>query len=339
MIAIPSISKEEEMVANYLQDYIASDGIIAQRKGNNLWCMSPNFDAQKPTLCLNSHIDTVKPVTGWKHHPYTAKIEEDRLYGLGSNDAGASVVCLYQAYKQLIQKEQAYNLVLLLSCEEEISGKNGIEEVLQLLPPFDLVLVGEPTEMQPAIAEKGLMVIDALTQGVAGHAARLNGINAIYKAMKDIEILRHYSFEKQSSLLGKVQMSITQIEAGTQHNVIPDACRFVIDVRSNECYSNQEIHQILEQQIESTLTPRSFRLNSSRISLNHPIVQRAIAMNRQPFGSPTLSDQALISYPSLKIGPGHSDRSHTADEYILLSEIDQGIRLYTHLLDGLILKV
>lgn len=335
MIATPSLSREEEEVANYLQDYFASSGIIAERKGNNLWCISPNFDKAKPTLCLNSHIDTVKPVDGWKHHPYTAKIEEDKLYGLGSNDAGASVVSLFQAYKKLMDVPQAYNLIYLVSCEEEVSGKNGIEAVLPLLPPLDLVLVGEPTDMHPAIAEKGLMVIDAITRGKAGHAARLNGENAIYKAMKDIDFIRNYQFEDSSDLLGPVRMSVTQIEAGTQHNVIPDACKFVIDVRSNECYSNQTLFDMLQQEVTSELTARSYRLNSSRINRKHSIVQRAIEMGRKPFGSPTLSDQALIAYPSIKMGPGDSNRSHTADEYIKLTEIEEAIDLYVTLLNGL----
>lgn len=335
LIRIPSISREEEQAADFLQNYIEETGIMTGRSGNNIWCISPMFDTRKPTLLLNSHIDTVKPVNGWRKHPFTPKSENGKLYGLGSNDAGASVVSLFQAYRYLSSTEQNYNLIFLASCEEEVSGKNGIESVLPQLPPITLGIVGEPTEMQPAIAEKGLMVLDVTAHGKAGHAARNEGDNAIYKVMKDIEWFRTYRFPEESSLLGPVKMSVTQINAGTQHNVIPDLCTFVVDIRSNEFYSNEELFQAISQQISSEAKARSFRLNSSRIDIHHPFVQRAISLGKVPFGSPTLSDQALMKFPSVKIGPGKSSRSHTADEYILVSEIEDAIATYIQLLDGL----
>lgn len=335
LIGIPSISREEEAVANFLQNYIEESGIMTGRSGSNIWCISPNFDLNKPTILLNSHIDTVKPVNGWRKHPFTAKTEDGKIYGLGSNDAGASVVSLFQAYRYLSATEQAYNLIFLASCEEEVSGKNGIESVLPQLPPIALGIVGEPTEMHPAIAEKGLMVLDVQAHGKAGHAARNEGDNAIYKVLQDVQWFRDFQFEKTSSMLGPVKMSVTQINAGTQHNVIPDLCTFVVDIRSNECYSNEELYQEICSHVQSEVKARSFRLNSSHISADHPVVRRAISMGRTPFGSPTLSDQALMKFPSLKMGPGNSSRSHTADEFILISEIEEAIRMYIELLDGL----
>ena len=335
LIGIPSVSREEEAAADFLQNYIEESGIMTGRSGNNIWCISPMFDINKPTILLNSHIDTVKPVNGWRKHPFTPKNENGKLYGLGSNDAGASVVSLFQAYRHLSATQQAYNLIFLASCEEEVSGKNGIENVLPQLPPITLGIVGEPTEMQPAIAEKGLMVLDVVAHGKAGHAARNEGVNAIYKAMADIEWFRTYRFPQESNLLGPVKMTVTQINAGTQHNVVPDTCTFVVDIRSNEFYSNEELFQSITQHISSEAKARSFRLNSSRIDIGHPFVQRAISLGKVPFGSPTLSDQALMKFPSVKIGPGKSSRSHTADEYILVSEIQEAIGTYVQLLDGL----
>lgn len=337
LIGIPSISREEDKAADFLQNYIEGTGIMTHRSGNNIWCVAPNFDPQKPTILLNSHIDTVKPVNGWCKHPYTAKVDDDKIYGLGSNDAGASVVSLFQAYKHLSTTEQAYNLIYLASCEEEVSGKNGIESILPLLPPIALGIVGEPTGMHPATAEKGLMVLDITAHGKAGHAARNEGENAIYKMMDDIQWLRNYQFPKVSPLLGPVKMSVTQINAGTQHNVVPDECSIVVDIRSNECYSNEELFTEICSYIQSEAKARSFRLNSSSISMEHPLVQRAIAMGRQPFGSPTLSDQALMKFPTLKMGPGDSARSHTADEYIFIHEIEEAINMYIELLDGLVI--
>lgn len=335
LIGIPSLSREEDTAADFLQNYIEESGIMTGRSGNNIWCISPMFDVNKPTILLNSHIDTVKPVTGWRRQPFTPKIENGKLYGLGSNDAGASLVSLFQVYRYLSATQQSYNLIYLASCEEEVSGKNGIESVLPKLPPITLGIVGEPTEMNPAIAEKGLMVLDLTARGKAGHAARNDGENAIYKLMPDIEWFRSFRFSKESPLLGTVKMSVTQINAGTQHNVIPDICTAVVDIRSNECYSNEELFEEITKHISCEAKARSFRLNSSSIPADHPFVKRAVELGKVPFGSPTLSDQALMKFPSVKIGPGKSSRSHTADEYILLNEIEEAIGLYIRLLDGL----
>lgn len=335
LIGIPSLSREEDTAADFLQNYIEESGIMTGRSGNNIWCISPMFDVNKPTILLNSHIDTVKLVTGWRRQPFTPKIENGKLYGLGSNDAGASLVSLFQVYRHLSATQQSYNLIYLASCEEEVSGKNGIESVLPKLPPITLGIVGEPTEMNPAIAEKGLMVLDLTARGKAGHAARNDGENAIYKLMPDIEWFRSFRFSKESPLLGTVKMSVTQINAGTQHNVIPDICTAVVDIRSNECYSNEELFEEITKHISCEAKARSFRLNSSSIPADHPFVKRAVELGKVPFGSPTLSDQALMKFPSVKIGPGKSSRSHTADEYILLNEIEEAIGLYIRLLDGL----
>ena len=243
LIGIPSISREEEAAADFLQNYIEESGIMTGRSGNNIWCISPMFDTNKPTILLNSHIDTVKPVNGWRKHPFTPKQDNGKLYGLGSNDAGASVVSFFQAYRYLSTTEQAYNLIFLASCEEEVSGKNGIESVLPQLPPIALGIVGEPTEMHPAVAEKGLMVLDVTAHGKSGHAARNEGENAIYKILPDIQWFQSHQFPNVSPLLGPVKMTVTQINAGTQHNVIPDTCTAVVDIRSNECYSNQELFE------------------------------------------------------------------------------------------------
>ena len=338
LIAIPSLSRDEEKAADYLQNYIEMQGMATGRKGNNVWCLSPMFDLKKPTLLLNSHIDTVKPVNGWRKDPFKPTLESNgKLYGLGSNDAGASVVSLLQVFLTLCRTTQAYNLIYLASCEEEVSGKGGIECVLPELPPIQFAIVGEPTEMQPAIAEKGLMVLDVTATGKSGHAARNEGDNAIYKVLDDIAWFRDYRFEKESPLLGPVKMSVTVINAGTQHNVIPDKCTFIVDVRSNELYTNEELFAEIKKHISCEAQARSFRLNSSRIDEKHPFVQKAMKLGRVPFGSPTLSDQALMSFPSVKIGPGRSSRSHTAEEYIMLKEIEEAIGLYLELLDGLLI--
>ncbi|MBQ8673335.1 MAG: M20 family metallo-hydrolase [Bacteroides sp.] len=335
LIAIPSVSRDEEKAADCLQHYLERKGMQTKRQGNNVWCLAPRFASGKPTLLLNSHIDTVKPVAGWQRQPFTPVLEEkDKLYGLGSNDAGASVVSLLQVFLCLCESEQSYNLVYLASCEEEVSGKGGIESVLPLLPPIDFAIVGEPTDMHPAIAEKGLMVIDVTATGRSGHAARNEGENAIYKVLDDIAWFRDYRFPKESPLLGPVKMSVTVLNAGTQHNVIPDRCTFTVDIRSNECYTNQELFDEIASHIHCTPQARSFRLGSSHVSPEHPLVRRAVALGRTPFGSPTLSDQALMSFPSMKMGPGQSSRSHTADEFIHIHEIAEAIRLYLELLDG-----
>lgn len=334
LIATPSVSREENGAADILQEYMESRGMKTHRLGNNVWSLCPDFCAGRKTLLLNSHIDTVKPVAGWTTDPFVPVEREGRLYGLGSNDAGGSVVSLLQAFRMLCKKRQAYNLVFLASCEEEVSGKNGIESALPQLPSVDVAIVGEPTGMQPAIAEKGLMVLDVTAHGRAGHAARNEGENAIYKAMADMAWFRDYRFERVSPLLGAVKMSVTQVNAGTQHNVVPDQCTFVVDIRSNELYSNEELFEFICRQIGSEAKARSFRLNSSRIADTHPLVLRLVERGRTPFGSPTLSDQALMRFPSLKMGPGDSARSHTANEYILIEEIAEAISLYQDILDG-----
>ena len=334
LIAIPSVSREEEQAADCLQRYIELQGMETGRKGNNVWCLSPAFDLKRPTLLLNSHIDTVKPVAGWRKDPFTPTESNGRIYGLGSNDAGASVVSLLQVFLALCRTAQPYNLVFLASCEEEVSGAGGIECVLPLLPPISFALVGEPTEMQPAIAEKGLMVLDVTATGRSGHAARDEGDNAIYKVLDDVAWFRDYRFPRVSPLLGPVKMSVTQVNAGTQHNVIPDRCTFVVDIRSNECYTNEELFVEICRHIHCEAKARSFRLGSSHAPEGHPLVQRAIELGRVPFGSPTLSDQALMPFPSMKMGPGKSSRSHTADEFIFIKEIEEAISLYLRLLDG-----
>ena len=337
MISIPSLSREENAVADYLENYIRNKGFEPRRKGNNIWIVNKDFDDTKPTILLNSHIDTVKPVAAWTKDPYNPLEEDGLLYGLGSNDAGASVVSLLHAFFILNQKPQDYNLLFLASCEEEVSGKGGVESVLPDLPTIAFGIVGEPTKMNPAVAEKGLMVLDCTSFGKSGHAAREEGVNAIYKAMKDIEWFRTYRFADESDLLGPVKMSVTMISAGTQHNVVPDKCEFVVDVRSNEKYSNHELFELIGKHTECMVKPRSFRLNSSRIALENPFVQRSIVVGKEPFGSPTMSDQALMHFPTVKMGPGHSSRSHTADEYIELIEIREALELYVKLLDGLLL--
>ncbi|MDR0995189.1 MAG: M20 family metallo-hydrolase [Tannerella sp.] len=336
MIAIPSFSRDEKAVADYLQAAFAAEGQSLSRKGNNLLLADPEPDSKKPYLLLNSHIDTVKPVAGWTREPFLPEEDEEgRLYGLGSNDAGASVVSLYAAYRRLRRKSQPYNLLFLASAEEEVSGQEGLESVLPELPTIAFALVGEPTGMRPAIAEKGLMVLDCTAKGLAGHAARNEGVNAITQALPDIEWFNTYRFPRQSELLGPVKMSVTMIQAGTQHNVVPDRCRFTVDVRTNECYTNAELLALIRSQVKSEVQPRSLRLNSSHIDPGHPFLARALLLGKAPFGSPTLSDQALMSFPSLKMGPGDSARSHAADEYICLSEIREAIDLYVRLLDGL----
>lgn len=336
LIAIFSPSRGEDRAADAIEEILQSYDIPVQRKGNNVWALHVT-DPYAPYLLLNSHSDTVKPVSGWTKDPFIPTREEDRIYGLGSNDAGASLATLLAVFLLLKEKKQAFNTIFLASAEEEISGKNGVESILPELPPVAFAIVGEPTGMQPAIAEKGLMVLDCTVKGVSGHAARNEGENAIYKALQVIEMIRKLRFEKISPLLGEVKMTVTQIQAGTQHNVIPDVCSFVADIRTNELYTNREILDILSREIPCDIRPRSLRLNSSRTDPSHPFVRRARLLGREPFGSPTLSDQALMPFPSVKIGPGDSARSHTADEYIGTGEIREAIEIYLNLLDGLVL--
>jgi len=337
LIAISSLSRDEKNAADFLERFLEMNGYIASRKNNNVWLLSPGFDSTRPTILLNSHLDTVKPVQGWTRDPFLPSIESGKLFGLGSNDAGGSVVSLLYAFFYLTQQQQSYNLIFAASSEEEISGENGIVSLLKELPPVDFAIVGEPTEMNLAIAEKGLMVLDCTVYGKAGHAARSEGDNAIYKALSIIDWFRNYEFDKKSDLLGPVKMTVTQINAGTQHNVIPDKCTFVVDVRSNEMYSNQEILDVITGKVPCDVHARSTRLSSTATPLDHPVLKRGLDINRIAFGSPTLSDQALMPFPSLKMGPGNTSRSHVADEYILLSEIEEAIDIYIQLLDGLTL--
>jgi acetylornithine deacetylase len=328
LIATPSFSREEAPAAERVAAFFAAKNIPFRRHLNNLWAKNRHWQEGKPTLLLNSHIDTVKPATGW---------QRDLLYGLGSNDAGGPLVSLLATFAHFYERSDLpVNLIMAATAEEEISGANGIAALLPELGQIDFAIVGEPTQMRMAIAEKGLMVIDGEAWGVAGHAAREEGVNAIYIALEDINLIRKLELERVSDLLGKVKISVTQIEAGKQHNVVPDSCRFVIDVRTNECYRNEEVFDLLQSKVQSELKARSFRLNSSGIALEHPLVQSGLQLNLPYFGSPTLSDQALLPFPSLKIGPGDSARSHTADEYIRLSEIRAGIDCYIQLIEGII---
>lgn len=331
MISTPSISGEETQLADFLESYIKKQNLDVERIENNLLILNKERYGKEPTLLLNSHIDTVKPTTSWTKEPHLPSIEDGRLYGLGSNDAGASLVCLLITAIKLYDK-LPYNLAFCASAEEEISGSKGITAVLKKYPKFDLAIVGEPTEMQPAVAEKGLMVLNCKSKGVSGHAARDEGVNAIYKAMKDIEWFQNYNFKKVSPFLGKLCMSVTQINAGSQHNVVPDICNFIVDIRGNGCYSNQEILDEIANHVECEVQARSTRLNSSQLDMDHPFYKHLIALGYTPYGSPTLSDQALMNFPSLKMGPGHSNRSHTADEFIKIEELEDALIRYEELL-------
>lgn len=334
LIATPSTSRNEGAAADLMERQMTAYGLSPQRHGNNLWALSPQWDDSKPTLLLNAHIDTVKPAASWTRDPFTPTLEGDRLYGLGSNDCGGGLTTLLQVFRWLTLRAQPYNIVYLASCEEEVSGQQGISSVLPLLPPIDVAIVGEPTGMQPAIAERGLMVLDVIAHGKSGHAARNEGVNAIYEALDDMQWIRDYRFEKTSPLLGPVKMTLTVVNAGTQHNVVPDLCTMLVDVRTNECYTNEEVFDIIQSHLKSEVKAHSFRLHSSHIAPDHPLVKRCVALGLTPFGSPTLSDQALMPWPSLKLGPGVSSRSHTADEFICLSEMERAIAVYQRLLDG-----
>lgn len=334
LIATPSVSRNEGKAADLIEKRMALYGMRPQRAGNNVWAVSSRFNPQHPTLLLNAHIDTVKPAASWKRDPFCPAIEGDRLYGLGSNDCGGGLVSLLQAFRVITSRQQPYNTVFLASAEEEVSGAEGIVKALPLIPKADVAIVGEPTGMQPAVAEKGLMVLDITAYGEAGHAARCEGVNAIYKMTDDIDRLRRLEFGRKSEFLGDTIVNVTCINAGTQHNVVPDKCTAVADVRINELYTNEEVYDIICRCVGSEVKARSFRLSPSHIDKNHPLVRRCMEMGMTPFGSPTLSDQALMPFPSFKLGPGDSARSHTADEYICISEIGNAIDTYTGLLDG-----
>ena len=338
LIAIPSISRNEEKAADKLAEYLNLWHLPFGREGNNLWVGCPDWDNNRPTVMLNAHIDTVKPVSSWTRDPFQPMQEGDMLYGLGANDCGGGLVSLLQTYRIMLERPRNYNILWVASAEEEVSGENGFSRVMSKLPKIDVAIVGEPTGMQPAIAEKGLMVIDGYAHGKSGHAAREEGVNAIYEALEDLIWLRDYKFRKVSPLLGATKMTVTVVEGGTQHNVIPDTLHFVIDVRTNEFYQNEYLFEFLRKKMtKCELRARSFRLHSSSIPEDHPLIRRCIEQGMQPFGSPTLSDQALMPFLSFKLGPGDSGRSHSADEFIKISEIQQAIDTYVGLLDELTL--
>ena len=336
LIETPSVSRNEENAANLLASYLDKWQLPYGREANNLWVGCPDWQNDRPTIMLNAHIDTVKPVSTWTRDPYKASQERDILYGLGSNDCGGGLVSLLQTYRIMLNKPRNYNILWVASAEEEVSGSNGFSRVLSRLPNIDVAIVGEPTGMQPAIAEKGLMVIDGYADGVSGHAARNEGVNAIYEALDDLVWLRDYRFRKVSPLLGETKMTVTVVEAGTQHNVIPDSLHFVIDIRTNEYYQNEFVFEFLRKKMKKCrLEARSFRLHSSSITESHPLIKKCKAMGMRPFGSPTLSDQALMPFTSVKLGPGKSSRSHSANEYIRISEIENAIETYVKLLSDI----
>lgn len=336
LISTPSVTRSEHDASAIVKADMVRHGYIPKEIGFNLLLYGHSYDPAKPTLLLNSHMDTVKPVAGWTKDPFTPVEEDGKLYGLGSNDDGAGLVSLLYTFYQLDSKPQPYNPLFLATVEEEVNGTGGMKLVVNELPHIDVALIGEPTGMQPAIAEKGLMVLDFTVHGKAGHAARYEGVNALYRATELIEKLRNFKFDKVSDLLGPVKFTITMINAGTQHNVIPDLCTFTADVRTNELYSNHEVFDMISAVLPEwcDVKARSFNLNSSRIDVNHPIIRKAVSKGLVPYGSPTLSDQAVLDCRSFKMGPGDSARSHTANEYITMEELEQAVPLYLNLLDG-----
>ncbi|WP_290534417.1 M20 family metallo-hydrolase [Alistipes sp.] len=338
LIATPSLSRDEARTGDLLEGYLAARGVRPERLHNNVWARSEGFDPARPTLLLNSHHDTVRPAASWTRDPWTPTFEEGRLYGLGSNDAGASVVALTETFLALRDKALPFNLLLALSAEEECMGEHGMRALIPALGTVDMALVGEPTGMQAAAGERGLVVLDGTARGKSGHAARGEGINALYIALEDIERLRSFRFGRESALLGPVGIAVTQIEAGTQHNVVPDSCRFVVDVRTTDAYSNEETVALLRAAVRSELTPRSTRIRAVALDAGHPLMRAARATGRTTFVSPTTSDRTLMPFPALKMGPGDSARSHTADEYILPEEIADGIAVYRRFIENLALE-
>lgn len=337
LISIQSFSKEEDKTADLIAQFLQEKKIVTYRKFNNIWAYNKHFDADKPTVLLNSHHDTVKPNSGYTRNPYQPMVEEGRLYGLGSNDAGGCLVALIATFLYFYEQENlSYNICLATTAEEEISGNNGLECIIPDLGALEFGIVGEPTEMNLAIAERGLLVLDCTVTGKAGHAAREEGDNAIYKALKDIDWFRNYRFSKISEVFGPLKMSVTIINAGSQHNVVPATCVFTVDVRVTDAYTNDEVLKIIRTNVDCQVVPRSVRLKPSSIDKAHPLVQSGIALGRSTYGSPTTSDQALLSIPSVKIGPGDSSRSHMADEYIYVNEIGEGINLYIDILKPVI---
>ncbi|MDR0766549.1 MAG: M20 family metallo-hydrolase [Odoribacteraceae bacterium] len=337
IIEIPSFSTGEQRVASLIEEVIRQHGHAPQRKGNNVWVRAHGFSPDKPTILLDAHLDTVKPSGEWLTDPFTPVERDGKITGLGSNDDGASLVSLLAVFLRLACRERPYNLIFSTSAEEENTGEWGIQSILPELGRVDLAIIGEPTGMHPAIAEKGLMVLDCVARGVAGHAARDEGVNAIHAALPDIAWFRDYRFARVSPLLGPVKMTVTVVSAGSLHNVVPAECRFVVDTRVNELYANEEVLDVIRRHVACEVTPRSTRLRSSSIDRSHPVVRRCEALGRVPYGSPTTSNQVVIPYTSVKIGPGDSSRSHTANEYILVDEIREGIEIYEKMLNNLIL--
>lgn len=335
LIETPSFSGEEQHTAVLLKQQLAAYGISAEQYGNNIIARSRNRNTALPVVLLNSHHDTVKPNPAYTRNPFEATIENGKLFGLGSNDAGGALVALLATFVYYYDaNDLPFNLVFAASAEEENSGPDGIEHILPEIGPLAFAIVGEPTQMQLAVAEKGLLVLDCIAAGKAGHAAREEGINAIYEALPSIEWFRTYRFEKISELLGPVKMNVTQISSGSQHNVVPAECRFTVDIRINELYTHEEILETIRSHVSCEIRPRSLRMRSSSIPLTHPLVQAGVQMGLQCYGSPTTSDQALIPFPSLKMGPGDSARSHSADEFIYIHEIENGIAQYIALLQN-----
>jgi len=336
MLAIPAVSRDESQRSDFLEKFIGNLGFQVNRIHNNLLVGDLKAQDPRPRILLNSHMDTVSPVEAWESDPYTPIIEGDKITGLGSNDAGASVVSMIATFKEMKNKlEERMDLMLLIGAEEEVSGQQGITAVLPELEDLDAVIVGEPTGMNPAVAERGLLVLDGEAKGLAGHAAREEGENAIYKAIKDIEHIKRLKFESKSEWLPEPGAKVTMISAGTSHNVVPDVCRFVVDVRSNDQYGNEYLLEVIREACESELMPRSTRLKPSGLPNDHFMMETIQACKLEPFGSFTLSDMALIPFPAIKMGPGDSARSHTAGEYILKSELEMGIKTYCHFLDNI----
>ncbi|MFV0564314.1 MAG: M20 family metallo-hydrolase [Flavobacteriaceae bacterium] len=339
LIETPSFSSEENQTAQLIEVWLSQHDIAYTRTKNNVWATNKYFKEGKPTLLLNSHHDTVKPNTAYTKDPFKAIEENGKLYGLGSNDAGGCLVSLMATFAYFYnEKNLKYNLILVASAEEESSGPNGLNSMLPIIPKADVAIVGEPTLMDLAVAEKGLVVFDAVVKGTPSHAAHPNADNAIYNTIKTLQWFRDFKFEKTSETLGNVKLTVTQINAGSQHNVVPADVNLVIDVRVNDAYTNTEIADILQKNAPcSSIKPRSLRLNSSSIPMAHDLVKAGIAMGKKTYGSPTLSDQAVLTCPSLKIGPGDSTRSHSADEFIYINEIKEGIKTYVELLERVII--
>lgn len=337
LIAIPSFSKEEDQTATVLAQFLTHHGVEVHRELHNVWAFNKHFDASKPTILLNSHHDTVRPNKDYTRDPFTPVCSEGKLYGLGSNDAGGCLVSLLATFLYFHKQENLkYNFCMAATAEEEISGTAGLEYVLPKLGALDFAIVGEPTQMHLAVAERGLMVLDCVAKGRSGHAARNEGENAIFKAIQDINWFNSYQFPKVSAEFGPIKMSVTMIQAGTQHNVVPATCEFVVDIRVTDAYTNDEVLEIVKQHVSCEVHPRSTRLKPSSIAKDHPLVQAGIQLGRATYGSPTTSDQALLDIPSLKCGPGDSARSHTADEYVYINEIEEGISQYIEMLNQIV---